>query len=320
MNDHYVSQTYLGNFTNSDGYLIPYYKADYSILGSPKLPKSVCYEIDGDSNKYFDDPRILDSYLPQFENPWERNVEALREHVLDDVIKYQIAGYVAFLRACTPTAKRIGQVMTKAVVQPAFDKMTKRDFEEEHPPEDEEKKNIIGSLIEQKGIRTEIDRQFPHAFAISSLIQSTARHFYGSWLILINGSERPFATSDNPAVPYYHMNDHSRASIYVPVAPDIAILIDADIDDKPIEFPLKRGVSSGFDRFAVPKPEYIEVFNDLIIKAAEQRIFLNRVESWLETKVHEFKDWRLEVVVDELPHQGGTLVVTKQLVRKIERA
>ena len=99
MDDHYVSQTYLSGFTNSAGYLIPYYKSGQVVLGKPKLPKSVCYEIDGDSNEYFDDPRILDRYLPQFENSWNLNVQRLREHVLDDITKYQIAGYIAFLRS-----------------------------------------------------------------------------------------------------------------------------------------------------------------------------------------------------------------------------
>jgi hypothetical protein len=319
MNDHFMSQTYLRSFTNSDGYLIPYYKADHAIIGSPKLPKTVCYEIDGDSNKYFDDPRVLDSYLPQFENSWRQNVEALREQLLDDVVKYQIAGYVAFLRACTPTAKRLGQAALEAMVQPSFERIGGRYFKE-HPPESEEARDIIGRLLEQKGIRVEVDRQFPHAFGISSLVKSTARYFHGNWLILINGSDRPFVTSDNPAVSYYHTNDHSRASIYIPVAPDIAILIAADLDDKPVEFPLKSGSPTRSDRFAIPKFEYLEVFNDLIIKAAEHRVFSNSAEAWLEAKVREFKNWRMETVVDELPFERGVVVVTRQLVRKIERA
>jgi len=319
MKDHYVSQAYLGSFTNADGYLIPYYKSEYSIIGTPKLPKTVCYEIDGDSNKYLNDPRILDSYLPPFENPWKHNIDALRNHVIDDVIKYQIAGYIAFLRASTPTAKRIGQAMTKAVVQPEVEKVSKRHFKD-HPPEDEETRKIIGHLIEQNKLGVEIDKQFPHAFGISSLIKSSARYFYGKWLILINGSDTPFVTSDNPAVPYYYTNDHSRADIYVPVAPDIAILIHAEIGDRPIEFPIRQGTSLGLETFAAPKQKYIEVFNDLIIKAAEKRVFLNSVEPWVAEKVREFISWRLEVVVDELPYQGGTLIVTRQLVKEMERA
>ncbi|MBE3144358.1 MAG: DUF4238 domain-containing protein [Planctomycetes bacterium] len=319
MNDHYVSQTYLGNFTNSDGYLIPYYKADYAVLGSPKLPKAVCYEVDGDSNKYFEDPRILDLYLQQFENPWKHNIESIREHALDSVMKYQIAGYVAFLRVCTPTAKRMGQAIIKAIDHAEVDNISKRSFEE-HPPKDEETRDIIRRSIEQKGVRAEVDGQFPHALGISSLLQSTARYYYGEWLVLINESDQSFVTSDNPAVAYYHMNDHSRASVYVPISPDIAILMNADLNDRQIEYPLRRGSFFPSDRFAVPKTKYVEVFNDLIIKAAEQRVFSNTIESWLEAKVRAFKDWRMDTVIDELPHDGGTLFLTRQLVRKIERA
>ena len=319
MDDHFVSQTYLSGFTNADGFLVPYYKSKHAILGTPKLPKSVCYEVNGDSNKYFDNPRILDSYLPQFENPWKQNVELVRQHVLDDVVKYQMAGYVAFLRACTPTAKRLGQTAINAVLEPIFDKMVKKYFTE-HPPEDEEAKNIIGEAIEKKELQTEIDRQFPHALGIETLLKSTARHFHGKWLVLINRTAKPFVTSDNPAVTYYHTNDHSRASIYVPVAPDIAILIAADLEEKPVDFPLKRASFSPLDRFATPKPQYVAVFNDLIIQAAEQRIFSNSQYAWLEERVRDFVDWRMETVVDDLPYERGTNIVTRQLTRKKEQA
>jgi len=299
MNDHFVSQTYLSAFTNTDGYLIPYYKANHVILGSPKLPKSVCYEVDGDSNEYFGNPRVLDSYLPQFENHWKYNVELLRQHILDDIAKYQMAGYIAFLRACTPTAKRLGQATVKAVVQPLIERMSEQYFME-HPPEDEETKKMIGQPIEQKRIRTEIDRQFPHALGIDALIGLTARYFYGTWLVLINRSEMPFVTGDNPAVPYYHTNSQAKANTYVPVAPDIALLIEAGLDEKPIAFPLKGESFSPSDRFAVVKTQYVEVFNDLVIKAAEQRVFSNNVYGWLESKVREYKEWKMETVVNEL--------------------
>ena len=114
MKDHYVAQTYLEAFTNSEGMLSPYYKAKSVVLGKPKSLKAVCFEIDSDTNKYFSDPRIIDKYLPKFENPWKQNVQALRDRFLDGMVKYQISGYVAFLRSCTPTAKRLGQDRIRA--------------------------------------------------------------------------------------------------------------------------------------------------------------------------------------------------------------
>jgi hypothetical protein len=309
----------LRSFTNSEGYLIPYYKADHAIIGKPKLPKTVCYEVDGDSNKYFSDPRVLDSYLPQFENPWQQNVQALRRQSLDDIVKYQIAGYVAFSRTCTPTAKRMGKEMLEAVVQPTFDSIAERFFKE-HPPESSKAMDLIGRALKQKEIRVDVDRQFPHALGISSLVQSIERYFHGNWLVMINEGSRPFITSDNPAVAYYHTRDHSIAQIYVPLAPDIAILIAAALEDRPIQFPIRRGTLTSINRFASPKLEYVDTFNELIIKAAELRVFSDRVGSWIEESVRKHKDWRMETVVDELPNDRGSIIVTRQLVRRRERA
>lgn len=318
MKDHYVSKTYLNSFTNTEGYLIPYYKKDHTIIGKPKRPKTVCYEVDGDSNKYLNDPRIIDSYLPQFENHWMQNVQYLRNRFIDEIIKYQISGYIAFLRGCNPTFKRIGQSMFEAVIQPTADNVIERCFHE-IPPEEEETRARIRKLIDNKSIHLKVDREFPHAFSISSLIQSTSNIFYGLWLILLNDSDIPFVTSDNPAVPYYPTRNHSRASIYVPISPEIAILIDADMNNRTVKYPLKKGISSKTDSFAVPKEEYIEKFNELIVKAAEERVFSNNQYTWLEESVEKFKDWRLECVVDEIPQDNGTLVITRQLVRKKQR-
>lgn len=319
MKDHYVSQTYLTGFTDAQGYLIPYYKSEHTVVRNPAVPKSVCYEIDGDSNKYFDDPRILDSYLPQFENYWADNIQTLRRLRIDDICKYQIAGYVAFLRACTPTAKRIGQANLKAIVEPETQESAKQFFKQ-HPPEDEETRTIIGKFIEQKKLKVEMDRQYPHALSISSLLQSTARHFYGNWLIMVNKGSIPFITSDNPAVAYYHGRNHSQAHMYVPVAPDIALLIKAEVDYKPIQLPNQRGISMGLEQFAEPKPEYVDKFNELIIKAAETCVYSGSRETWIEEKVRELRNWRLEAVIDEIPVPGGTVIVSRQLVREKREA
>jgi hypothetical protein len=70
----YVAQTYLRSFTDGKGFLTPYFKNGHVIIGKKKTPRQVCYETDGDSNQYFDNPRILDEYLPHIENPWADNV------------------------------------------------------------------------------------------------------------------------------------------------------------------------------------------------------------------------------------------------------
>jgi hypothetical protein len=311
MQDHYVAQTYLESFTDSNDKLIPYYKDKNIIMGKPKSPKVVCYEIDGDTNKYFDNPRIIDSYLPQFENSWKNNVQALKNHSVDGIIKYQISGYIAFLRSCTPTAKRLGQDRIRSALQPLVDSVARKQFER-----DEETRFIIQTAIENRQITTDVDRQFPHAMGISLLIELTARFFYGKWLIMLNETNMPFVTSDNPAVVYYHKHKTDIGHVYVPIAPDIAILISSDIDATTLDEYSILNNTCETDRFAVPKMEYIEIFNDLIIKAAEERILHRSVETWLEKKVQEYNYWRLEIIVDEIKTNKGTIITNREMARK----
>ena len=193
MDDHYVSQTFLRGFTNADGFLLPYYKGSPTPSGKATLPKSVCVESDGDSNKYFQDPRILDSYLPQFENPWKENVDRLRAHELDYVTKYQMSGYIAFLRACTPTAKRIGQELIKAVLRPTVIETAQRVLNDS-PPSDPTIADMIQHAIDRRELEVDIDREFPHAIGIGNLLKSTARFFNGEWHVLINNTSVPFLT------------------------------------------------------------------------------------------------------------------------------
>lgn len=317
MKDHYVAQTYLEAFTNSKGMLVPYYKAENVVLGKPKSPKSICFETDGDTNKYFNDPRILDKYLPQFENPWKQNVETLRERHLDGMVKYQIAGYLAFLRCCTPAAKRLGQERIRATIQPTVQSVLEHQFKID-PPASKEAREIIETLIEKKQITTEIDRQFPHALGISHLLSIASRFLSGRWLIMINKSDRPFITSDNPAVAYYHSGDVAMAQVYIPIAPDIALMIAGDPGTKSIDAGFINNSLYSKDRFAVPRIHYIDKFNELIIQAAEKYVIHHMVDKEFEQKVRENAAWCMKIVVDNIPAERGTIVVTRELTRKRE--
>lgn len=107
--DHFVSQTYLSHFVGKTGQLTPYYKDGYVVVGKPKWPKSICYELDGDLNTYFDDPRVLDTYLRPIETAWASNVASLRARTLIARERFEVALYIAYLRTCNPVAKRLGQ-------------------------------------------------------------------------------------------------------------------------------------------------------------------------------------------------------------------
>jgi hypothetical protein len=55
------------------------------------------------------------------------------------------------------------------------------------------------------------------------------------------------------------------------------------------------------------------------MKGAEKRVFSDKIESWIEDRVREYKDWWMEIVITELPVDRGTVTVARQLARKRER-
>jgi len=104
---------------------------------------------------------------------------------------------------------------------------------------------------------------------------------------MINESDHPFITSDNPAVACYQRPDVTTADIYTPIAPDIALMIASDRDAKAIT----RGVADSFvspaDRFRGPKVEFIDKLNEIIIRAAEDRVLHHSVDRNLEEQVED---------------------------------
>ena len=199
--DHYVSQTYLRLFVGPNGDLVPYYKNAHVIVGKPKRPKSICFETEGDTNKYFENPRVLDKFLPAFENPWEENIVKLERGFLDAKTKYELAGYIAFLRACTPTDKRIGQQTIAGEIEPVAHKVQLSTLDKSDYLSDEQKLTLR-KAIQNKEIEIKIDREFAHAQGMRVLEGMINRYYCSHWLVLINKTSIPFITSDNPAILY----------------------------------------------------------------------------------------------------------------------
>lgn len=309
--DHYVSQTYLRSFINEDGYLTPYYKHGEIVIGKPKSPKSVCKEEDGDLNSYFKDPRILDDYLKLFENDWTKHVSALGNLESDFDTKYGIAGYISFLRACTPTAKRLGQGILAETIQPVADKIISESVNDpDAPPE-------IKELYEKRGIdnfyKLEVDREYAHARAISGLVGAAHRLFCSDWLVLKNETGMPFVTSDNPAVLYHRPEFSNTASTFIPLAPNLAVLITPDPSkDAPTLEEMEKFTHEN-DRFADIKEEYVPKFNELVVKSAERLVLSSGAFDWLEEMVRENKSWRVQTVTNKIPLENGVLILHRQM-------
>ncbi|MCX7167128.1 MAG: DUF4238 domain-containing protein [Rhodocyclales bacterium] len=313
--DHYVSQTYLTLFCGREGTLVPYYKDGHVIVGKPKWPKSICSEVDGDMNTYFDDARVLDTYLQPIETRWAGNVKALRERRLDARGKYELASYIAYLRACNPVAKRLGQGMIAAMMQPQADKVLREhlyDPPADSPPLDDATRAKLQREFEKGGIKTVVDRDYAHARGIASLTGVSDRLYCSHWLKLSNETDVPFITSDNPPVIYPHGDTDLTASIFVPLSPTDAVLISPNNDlPKPSKEDVQSYESAG-DKYASVKREAAKRFNVLVVKSAERLVLCSTAEPWVEDLVSKYRTWRMEHVCDSLPHATGVVQIHRQ--------
>lgn len=306
--DHYVAQTYLRQFSNDEGYLTPYYKKSQKTIGNAVRPKSICCEINGDSNPYFDDTRILDTYLPQFENSWKDNVSKVKKGELTLEVKYKISGYISFLKTCTPTYKRIMQKILAGPVKAAADMIAPQTIEKLDDMS-ESQKETLKNVIAKEGLQVEVDRQFSHAMGISTLIKNTNRFFCSPWLIMYNDSPTPFVTCDNPATFYFPEGQPDIGQTYLPLTPRLAILIAPDPNVRQIDENYIDNYKHEDDRFSKIKPEKVSTFNTAITRNAERIVLHNASEEWVETLVKDNENWILDGLVDYIPTGNGSTFV-----------
>ena len=309
--DHYVSQTYLKHFTGANGELVPYYKSGHVVVGKAKSPKSLCYETEGDTNKYFPNTRLLDEFLQAFENPWNKNIAKLEDGYLDPNMKYELSGYIAYLRTCTPTAKRLGQQKISGLSKPMADNIFMSTLEENKKLSDE-KKAVLRKEFQDNKIKIKIDRKFAHAQGMLVLIGILNQFCCSRWVVLINDSSTPFITSDNPAVLYYIDNNPQIGQIYIPLKPNMAILIAPDLSNEdPNHEDVKRYDHSQY-RFGTIKPPYVEKFNKQIIKSAEKTVIHRCKEDWLKELVKKHRNWRVEAITSYLPTDNGVITISRE--------
>jgi hypothetical protein len=298
--DHYVSQTYLKLFVGPNGDLVPYYKNAYVIVGKPKKPKSICFETEGDTNKYFENPRILEEFLPAFENPWNNNVtkleqcvlntkakSILKNRVLDAKTKFELAGYIAFLRLCTPIAKRILQQGISDMHKLIEDKVMLSTTENATYLSDKDKCTLREAILKrERGL--DIDREYAHAQGMQNLEKAICRYYLWPWLVLINETDIPFITSDNPAILYYQDIQQQIAQTYIPLKPSMALLITPNLDiyDPSFEDITKHYNSN--NGFGIIKQSYVNEFNEAIVKSAERMVLHQKKEDWLEQLVCKY--------------------------------
>jgi hypothetical protein len=295
--DHYVAQTYLKSFSiaNKEGFVNVVRKNNLQRLNEIPV-KSICYKIDWNSNEYFsENPRLVEDFLKQFEPKWNDCVQRVSDDTYNTITKYLISGYLAYLRACTPTAMRLGASGLSNILQDLYEEIEAKEFA--NP--DSKYRDVIETIRKHGGTKVSIKEAFPKAMGINALMGIQKIFATSPWIVFKNETPVQFLTSDNPVCLQYW--NAGRCDMYCPITPSLAIIIHPLHDTEPREA----------DSVGSLKPKSVEMFNQLMIQSAEDKVIFKEY-SGIDKLVKEHQDWRVELQTLKIPTAKGKLTIQQQ--------
>jgi hypothetical protein len=314
--DHFVSQVHLKNFYSDDerGRLVGIKKDDLKKF----YPRSedVCRRNDGSTNDYLVEPRAIEAFLKRVEPNYNAAVEAIRRREIGDKDVYVIAGFVAYVMTCSPTAMRIGTPPIAATLQSAAELMDARGL---LPPAPDSLGNkSMTELLEDGTVQFNVNEKYPQAIGITQIEARVNIFGNALWDVMFaDPAYGAFFTSDFPVGlgPSY---DNRVVSKTVPLAPDIAVRIHPRMRERGREpdfsFPHFRA------RFRALRSEEMREVNRQLVRAAETMVFYNDDADWLLPFVRKNRDFRAESIVSRISSpQGGKMIVATQRIARYLR-
>jgi hypothetical protein len=311
--DHYVSQVHLKNFYSPalNGLMYAIRKSDLKCYQTKS--QDVCRIEDGSTNAYLKEDRAIEEFLKNVEPRYNASLAKLREKKFDQECIFCIAGFVAYIVTCSPTAMRVNSSPLAATVKSVATMLDAEGALSKAPKSLGEKSAT--ELFANGTLKFNVDPKYPQAIGVASIMYQVSLFGNSPWEILRCGeADCPFLTSDFPAaIEVVDLN--TPINRIVPLAPDLAIRIRPDIR--------LRGTNPDltFAKFeATPrqlKRAETHDLNRLIARCAEDHIFYRDHHKWTKDFVARNRRYRIEPVTQEVPRGSGTLVVSTQRVREL---
>src|SRR5688572_3566691 len=115
--DHYISQVHLKNFYSPvlGNRLYAIRKSDLKTF-TPRS-EDVCRIMDGSTNAYLSEERTIEEFLKTIEPNYNESLEKLVAGRIDRKCIYTIAGFMAYVIACSPAGMRIQSAPLKSRVE-----------------------------------------------------------------------------------------------------------------------------------------------------------------------------------------------------------
>ncbi len=315
--DHYVPQVHLRNFYSGGldfKKMFGIRKRDCAIF--PCSSKDVCRIENGSTNPYLYPSRQIEDFLETVEPGYNAAVASLIKGNFGPHDLYCIAGFAAYVSACSPTALRLGIEPHRCAVEAAAKIIDGMGEIPELPVELGGKS--LSELIDDGSVNAKVDPKYPQAIGINQIVLKLSLWANSNWDFIFNKIEdSPFFTSDFPcAVEQSH--DLRILNRLVPLTPYFAVRICPNFDAKSslgdLSFPRFRY------RKLTPNRSEIGKINRSIVRCAEELVFSCGNAKWTGPFVRRNSDYWVEAVHDEIPFSdAATMHINRMRVTKRER-
>lgn len=297
--DHYVAQTYLKHFADTDGRLHTYQKPSGKYF--PAWPGDVCREWDDDLNVEIPDrPELLGDFRKMFEPHWNAVVEELKERRMAKDRKMVVSLCYAHMMICVPSWRRIAATFWEH--SRAAQLRLKNTIYKERGIKDELLDKGV-AMLENGALRLEAEPNSVKAWLTIKLTKFACQAYHADWQFVENNSDIPFFTSDSPVAVRYGTTPGEPITKFMPVTPKLGLLMIADprkerngIVHKPHEeiARLLGEEPSGTIRSVVPLPQTVRTLNRLIVQCAENLVFSSRKDDGAARLVQKYGTYRIE--------------------------
>ncbi len=309
--DHYVSQVHLKNFYAPALGERMYAMKKADLKRFPCDAYSQCRIDEGNTNPYLQEPRIIEEFLLDVEPRYNSALAKLRGGQLDSESVFAIAGFAAYVQACSPGGMRIHSRPLQETVA-----VTTAMLEESGvlpPPPSAFGGKTLAQLLDGKEVLVTVDPKYPQSIGITNILRSTSIWGNSRWDILVNENpSTPFFTSDYPLA----IEPSGRAGMVnriLPLAPDLAIRILPDIEQRgrlDLSFKNLR-----IRRINVRRRDAAEI-NRRIVQCAESIVYFSQDLPWIPAFIEKQRWFKIEPEILKLPQGSGQMIVSTLTISK----
>jgi hypothetical protein len=295
--DHYVPQVYLKNFYSPilGELMYAIRKSDLKIF-TPNS-SSVCRNPEGNTTTFLNEPRAVEEFLRTIEPNYNKVLRKIELKIIDEEVVYTIAGLVAYVSTCSPTAMRTQTTPLKNIIEVTAKVL---DANDQLPkPPDLLKFNSVTEMLDSGMIKLNLDEKYTQAIGITAIRDLVLVFGNSSWEFLVNTfNDSLFLTSDHPIA----LDDSNLTQTVkiIPLSPRIAVRITPSKSNYN-EFNFKNF------RYIFKKPSRKEIskINTLIIRSAEDMVFYQFQHSWVDKLVAKNRRYRIEAFTEEIKVNNG---------------